>query len=344
MLIVYGSVKTTDCRLTEEISDGQLNTARTLWQASLHRYGSDMTDAAPPLPPQVDLSGINADRAWRIVADTAYLWFVPRNRVLLVSFDNLATVDRPYPRLPWLYRQAEELGYSILGMQTHAKDWFRQKTAPDLLRQLVEARFFEAFDRVIFTGASMGGFAALNFAPMVRGATVLAFSPQSTMSQTICPFEKRYSWAVKNSDWTTPQFLDAGAAIPYLPRATVLFDPLIPEDRLHAARLSAPHIQQVKLSHATHEAIRVVVKAGALNPMIQEFAATGQLGPVTWTALRQRRTVRKWARSFTENLLASHHPKLALPAVTLLEAEGYYFATKARQTLLDRHPDLYSQT
>ncbi|MDO5640776.1 MAG: hypothetical protein Q4G26_00100 [Paracoccus sp. (in: a-proteobacteria)] len=296
-----------------------------------------MTDAAPPLPPQVELPEITADREWRVVADTAYLWFVPRNRVLLVSFDNLATLDHPYPRLPWLYRQAGEMGYSILGVQSHAKDWFRQKTAPDLLRHLADARFFDAFDRVIFTGASMGGFAALNFAPLVPGATVLAFSPQSTMSQAICPFEKRYSWAVKNSDWTTPQFLDASAAIPYLPRATVLFDPLVPEDRQHAARLAAPHVQQVKLNHATHEAIRVVVKAGALNPMLAEFAETGRLGPVTWGALRKRRMVRKWARSFTENLLASRHPGLALPALNLLEADGYYFATKARQALLERH-------
>ena len=48
--------------------------------------------------------------------------------------------------------------------------------APELLANLVAEGFFDRFDKVLFVGASMGGFGALNYASVVPGATVLAFS------------------------------------------------------------------------------------------------------------------------------------------------------------------------
>ena len=300
-----------------------------------------MAETEQPLPPPCALNAAQPDRPFRVVGDTAYLWFEPRGPVLLVSFDNLATLDHPYPRLPWLHRQAEELGYSILGVQSHAKDWFRQPLAPAMLRKLAEAGFFAAFSTVVFTGASMGGFAALNFAPLVAGAQVLAFSPQSTMNRTIAPFERRFPWAVRNSDWDAPAFLDAAAAIPFLPGAAIVFDPFVAEDKAHAARLAAPHVQLAPVGHATHEAVRVVIKSGALAPMIGEFAETGRLGMVFRRHMRQRRTVRKWARAFTDRLLQSDHPRLTLAAAeVLLRQEDYLFALKAKQAVLARHPEL----
>ena len=300
-----------------------------------------MAETELTLPPEIALSDARADQAFRVVGDTAYLWFEPRSEVLLVTFDNLATLDHPYPRLPWLHRQAGELGHSILGVQSHAKDWFRQETAPAMIRALVEQGFFRNFERVVFTGASMGGFGALNFAPLVQGATTLAFSPQSTMSKVICPFERRFTWAVNNSNWTVPRFLDAAAAIPYQPAVSILYDPFVREDKLHAARLSAPHVQAVKLNHATHEAVRVVIKSGALNAMLEEFILTGRIGPDFWDHLRERRKVRKWGRSFMDNLVKSNHPKLTIQAADAMLRDGnYFFALQAKKAILEKHPEL----
>jgi len=300
-----------------------------------------MADIELNLPPECPVAAAAPDRRFRVVSDTAYLWFEPRSDVLVVSFDNLATLDSPYPRLPWLHARTDELGYSLLGVQSHAKDWFRQEAAPIMIRTLVDQGFFDKFSRIIFTGASMGGFAALNFAPLVAGATVLALSPQSTMDRRIAPFEQRFPWAVKNTDWETPSFLDAAAAVPYLPAATVIFDPFVPQDKQHAARLSAPHVQSVRLNHATHEAVRVVVKSGAMSPMLREFAQTGRLGPEFFGQMRNRRTVRKWARSLIDNLQKANHPKLTLRAADTLLAQGnYLFALKARDAVLTAHPEL----
>ena len=100
-----------------------------------------------------------------------------RSRNLLVTFDNLASIgERPKegPWTPWLAARAELLGYSILGLQTHQKDWYRTAEPSDFIIELRDTGFFDQFDRILFVGASMGGFAAICFASLVPKARVLA--------------------------------------------------------------------------------------------------------------------------------------------------------------------------
>ena len=197
------------------------------------------TSDPPPLdiPPEIGLDRVATAERFLIRGEHANLWFEGQGDALVVSFDNLATIDEGWPRGPWAWKRLEPLGHSVLGVQSHAKDWFRQPTAPALLRGLEERGFFRRFRRVVLTGASMGGFAALNFAPLIPEARVLAFSPQSTMNKVIAPYEARFPFAVKRSNWEGMPFLDAAAAVPYIRRAVVVYDPMVPEDRAHAARL-----------------------------------------------------------------------------------------------------------
>lgn len=296
------------------------------------------------LPPEIALENADPTGAFRVLRDTAFFWFEPGNAHLIVTFDNLATLDHPYPRLPWLHRPTKALGYSILGVQSHAKDWFRQETAPQMIADLQATGFFNGFQSISFIGASMGGFAALNFAPLVPGARVLALSPQSTMNRDIAPFDQRFGWAIRNSNWTRPAYLDAVDAVPSIRSVSLLYDPYTYEDNLHAHRLNAPNVQLIKLPYATHEAIRVVVKCGGVEPMIEEFAYTGRLGENFWFHMRRRRSVRKWARSFTNQVVKSNHPRLAIAATDLLYREqGYIFAKQARDEVRRQHPKLADQ-
>ena len=300
-----------------------------------------MSFSKPDLPPEVAAADADPNAAFRILGQSAYLWFEPRGHVLIVSFDNLATLDRPYPRQPWIAKRIADLGYSLLGVQSTRKDWFRMTDTPKLLKQLVAKGFFEGFESIVFIGASMGGFAAINFAPLVPNAKVLVLSTQSTMNKTIAPFEHRFPWAVRNSNWEDPAFLDAADAIPDIPRTTIVYDPFVPEDKAHALRLVGPNTQLAAIPNATHEAVRTVMKAGAFNVMLQEFVETGSLGIGFWSAMRGRRSVRKWARAFSDNIAASHHRSLALVAYDhLLARDDYLFAHKARRALLEAYPEL----
>lgn len=262
--------------------------------------------------------------------ERASLCFEPGSDVLFVTFDNLATIDEGWPRGPWLLSRLADEGYSVLGVQSRAKDWYRNADAAPLLAGLVATGFFSRFSRVILTGASMGGFAALNFAPLVPGARVLAFSAQSTMNKVIAPFEQRFPFAVRKSNWEGQPFLDAAAAIPYIPSVTLAFDPFVPEDRAHAARMAGPNVTMLRLDHATHEAVRVVMKSGALSPLLTAMAASGGLEPF-WTAYRGRRTVSKWQRAIT-TAMAPRHPRLTIGATGVMLADAdLTFARQARR-------------
>ncbi len=258
-----------------------------------------MDSIAPVLdvPPEMGLD--DAARADRFLlrGDHANLWFEGQGDALVVSFDNLATIDEDWPRAPWAWKRLEPLGHSVLGVQSHAKDWFRQPTAPALLRGLEERGYFRRFRRVVLTGASMGGFAALNFAPLIPEARVLAFSPQSTMNKVIAPFERRFPFAVRKSNWEGMPFLDAAAAVPYIRRAVVAYDPFVPEDRAHAERLAGANVQLLRLPFCTHEAIRVVLKTGTFPLLVEALVAGDDPAAGFWPAFRARRGVPKWQRA-----------------------------------------------
>lgn len=257
------------------------------------------TSDPPPLdiPPEIGLDRAATAERFLIRGDHANLWFEGQGDALVVSFDNLATIDEGWPRGPWAWKRLEPLGHSVLGVQSHAKDWFRQPTAPALLRGLEERGFFRRFRRVVLTGASMGGFAALNFAPLIPEARVLAFSPQTTMNKVIAPYEARFPYAVKRSNWEGMPFLDAAAAVPYIRRAVVVYDPMVPEDRAHAARLAGTNVQLLPVPFATHEAIRVVLKTGTFPLLIEALVQGEGAGPEFWRTYRARRSVTKWQRA-----------------------------------------------
>jgi hypothetical protein len=283
-----------------------------------------------------------ADR-FLIMGDHANLWFEAGSDVLVIPFDNLATIDEGWPRGPWLHHRLAAMGHSILGVQSHAKDWFRQPTAPALLRGLEERGFFRRFRRVILTGASMGGFAALNFAPLIPEARVLAFSAQSTMNKVIAPFEARFPFAVRKSNWEGMPFLDAAAAIPYIRKVVLLYDPFSPEDRAHAARLAGPNVQLLRAPHCTHEAIRVVLKSGALPGLITDLAQGDNIGPGFWATFRARKAVPKWQRALLAHTAARGRPALTLRAAdAILRAgrdlpdEDLVFVRRARRAAVNQ--------
>jgi len=257
-------------------------------------------DAPAPaldVPPEMGLDEAVTAGRFLVRGDHANLWFEGAGDALIVSFDNLATIDEGWPRAPWAWKRLEPLGHSVLGVQSHAKDWFRQPTAPALLRGLEERGFFRRFRRVVLTGASMGGFAALNFAPLIPEARVLAFSPQSTMNKAIAPFEQRFPFAVRKSNWEGAPFLDAAAAVPYIRRAVVAYDPFVPEDRAHSARLAGPNVQLLAIPFTTHEAIRVVLKSGTFPLLVDTLVRRDEIGSEFWAAYRARRGVTKWQRA-----------------------------------------------
>ena len=239
-------------------------------------------------------------------------WFERRSDVLYVTFDNLASVGEYDPPQPWLQIRTARNGFSILGIISRRKDWYRNDSGPALLTSLRDAGLFDGFRRIVFVGTSMGGFAAVALSRIVPGSTVRAFSAQSTLSRDIAPFEKRYRYAFRKWDWTSPDFLDAADSVDAAGEVFLFYDPFIAEDRAHAKRMQGPAVREIKCGHFGHKLIRQLKGCGVLDDLFRDIGMGTFDEAAFRQRLRSRRTVRNWQKEFLGNVVSKGHPALAV--------------------------------
>lgn len=244
--------------------------------------------------------------------------FIRRSDVLLVTFDNLGTVGKyEHPR-PWLASVAEAAGVSNLGMIARQKDWYRNEDTPRLIRSLRETGFFGEFKRVIFCGASMGGYAALTYSALLPGSVVLAFSAQSSLARELVPFEGRYRYDARKWDWHSLPFRDAAEALPHASRVHLIYDPFVAEDRAHASRLTGENVVQLHAPHMGHRAIRYLKAFGMLPWIVQEVVQDQFDRREFARRLRMRRQNIDWQRNVLAEAESRGHKRLVISATERL--------------------------
>ncbi len=302
---------------------------------------TDEARAAPlapifPPPPEVEgLDDIAGMDSFLLRGGLVDAWFVRRSDVLLVTFDNLGSIGEYDPPQPWLQGRAAKAGFSILGLMASRKDWYRNEDTPRLIARLREAGLFDGFRRVVFAGASMGGFAALAYSALVPGSVVLAFSPQSTLAKGLAPFETRYRYAARKWDWQGPAFLDAATAVGQAAEIWLVYDPFVAEDAAHARRITGPQVRHLRVGHLGHRAIRGLKTLGVLQTLI-EGVATGTLDPPAFArGLRARRGHVPWQRSLLAEAERRGHLRLAEAAAKRLAQDDpdNRFARRAAKRL-----------
>ena len=83
-------------------------------------------------------------------------------------------------------------GWSHLGVFAGVPTWFRDQRLIDYLSNLKAEGVFRQYPNFALAGTSMGAFGALAFAHLAPGSTVIAFSPQTTLDQSIAPWDRRF--------------------------------------------------------------------------------------------------------------------------------------------------------
>ncbi len=288
----------------------------------------DTEDCSPePSMPQITHPGFSRTASAAVKRSSFQLkgglvdaYFIRRSDVLWVTFDNLGSVGATVPAQPWLQIRAARAGASILGIIAHRKDWYRNPDTAALITSLRDAGLFTKFKRVVFIGASMGGFAAITYSALVPGSVVLAFSPQSTLAKSIAPFERRYKYGLRKWDWTTPEHLDAATAVSSAAKIWLVYDPFVREDRAHARRISGPNVQHLHFDHTGHRAIRHLKDFGVLTQLIEGIAKDALDETAIFRAARARRTNLPWLRSLTAEAERRNHVPLLLAASHTMSA------------------------
>jgi Sulfotransferase family len=194
--------------------------------------------------------------------------FIPGGPVLVVSFEPAATgkVDLDAPRPAWAQALVRERGHSLLGVKRETTNWYRTPELHALFLALKRAGFFVGFEKVLFCGPSMGGYAALAFASAAPGCTVLAFHPQTTLAPGLVWFDQRFA-GDRAALWQG-NFVDGADGARAAQRVYVCYDPYQIKDRLHAERLPRENLVRLRLPFAGHATSQALHTLGLLGHVI----------------------------------------------------------------------------
>ncbi len=257
---------------------------------------------------------------------------ISRGDTLVVTFDNLdIAMTKRDDRRPWGFEFIRAQGWSMLAVMSSGWTWFRSKDVVDRFTELRDAGFFSQFERVVFYGASMGGYAAAAYAAVCPNSTVFAISPQSTLNRDLVPWETRYKRA-----WSldfTGDFGDAAAASRSIQQVNILFDPYVELDAAHAARFTGANVALWRCPLMGHRLGSSLAQMGVLGDISRKIIL-GDLSRLEfYNLLRKRHGFSRFQRELANLALSKGHPDLAAKVCTyaLRQQEEPYF-----RRMLDR--------
>lgn len=229
---------------------------------------------------------------------------------LLVTFERGPDIRaRRIDQLPLAATLADETGWSRLTLIAENDDWFRAPGLYAYFDRLIDEDFFEDFDRVVFYGAGMGGYAAAAFSVAAPGATVVALNPQATLDPRVTEWDPRFRAHRRLS--FTDRYGYAPDMIEAADRAFILYDPFSLYDAIHSALFTAPNVSRLRcpLMGATIE--DDLLNTGILHDVI-DAACEGKLDDMVFHRLfRARRNYPPYLRRLLKRLDQAERPYLA---------------------------------
>jgi len=227
--------------------------------------------------------------------------FIDQSATLLVSFDshqNICRRDEHCAPAGWATAQAN--GWSHLALISDGNTWFRDPQIYDYFDRLVDDGFFENYDRVVFYGSGMGGYAAAVFSVASPGATVVALQPQSTLAADKAAWDTRFP-RMRRTDFST-RYGYAPDMIEGAGKVFILHDPLEAFDAMHASQFDAPHVYHHRVRLMARDLDSELRLMDCLQPLLEK-AALGTLSLTTIARiLRIRRDYPRYIRRLLNRL------------------------------------------
>jgi hypothetical protein len=171
-------------------------------------------------------------------------FFLDDGPVLLVTFETAERIRADDDsQMPLGFRIARGQGWSHLCLIAKGPTWYRDPAVWAYFDRLVDDAFFEDFERVVFYGAGMGGYAAAAFSVAAPGATVLAMAPQATLAPDLAGWDPRFMRHRRldfSSRYGFAPDMTEGASAVY-----VVYDPARLQDAMHAALFNRPRVTRL---------------------------------------------------------------------------------------------------
>ncbi|MFN0113170.1 MAG: phosphoadenosine phosphosulfate reductase [Paracoccaceae bacterium] len=236
-------------------------------------------------------------------------FFADEGTTLLVTFETRDGIRKASPeQLPAGFAITRPRGWSLLTLIATGPTWFRDPAVFGYFDRLVDDAFFEDFDRVVFYGAGMCGYAAAAFSVTAPGATVVLIQPQATLDPLVAGWDPRFA-EKRRIDFTTrygfaPDMTEGAGPV------FVIYDPEQQLDAMHAALFRRPWATLLPCRNLGRDV------AGALDgmrvlPSLLTAACTGALDAALFRAFyRARRNYPPYLRNLVGKLDADGRPLL----------------------------------
>lgn len=222
--------------------------------------------------------------------------FIDAGKTLLVTFETLQAVQSVNAKAqPVGFEMVRQEGWSLLSFFSDGHTWFRDPSMFRYFDRLIDDGFFEDFDRVIFYGAGSCGYAACAFSVAAPGAQVLALSPQATLDPRVTEWDDRFR-RMRRISFTdrygyAPDMLDAAE------RATVIYDPRVEMDAMHAALFTRANVDKLRMTYFGNALDQQMMRLDILYPLLSAVGAGDPVPSEFHMLHRQRRSDRNYLRA-----------------------------------------------
>jgi len=212
--------------------------------------------------------------------------FVDDSPTLIVSFETIDSARARPGQMPLAHHIAAANGWSHLCLISDGQTWFRDPAVYGYFDRLVDDAFFEDFDRVLFYGAGPSAHAACAFSVASPGAQVLLVNPIATLNPAIAGWDDRHR-ADRRRDFTSrygyaPDMAEGCA------RLSLIFDPALKPDAMHAALFHAPYAQALPARLGGPALEGEFARLGILTDIVMQ-AAAGRLTAYSFATLWRKR-------------------------------------------------------
>ena len=211
---------------------------------------------------------------------------------LIVTFDNLSAVnDDSLQREAWGDKFFGQNNWSSLGILAFDANWYRDDVLFDYMERLRDEGFFKRYKNVVFTGTSMGGYAACAFSSLSPGSIVLSYSPQSTLKKELVPWETRFEKGRKQ-DWTG-RYADAPEHTSDAKTVYLCYDPYMEGDKIHARRFSGNNVVHLHSNYVGHKNVVFLRRAEILKD-VTSLCVENKMTPHHFNTLYRARRTMPW--------------------------------------------------
>jgi pimeloyl-ACP methyl ester carboxylesterase len=252
--------------------------------------------------------------------------FIEQDRTLVISFENLDDARQDMAnRLPWGMDFLTSHGWSAIGIMAHGHTWYRDPALIAFFDRLKDEKFFDRFDRVIFYGVSMGGYAATAYAACCPGADVIVVNPQATLSRAVTlGWETRFkpAWG---RDFEGPYGYGPDG-VREARKVWLFYDPTIPADAIHATLYTGDNIDKIRCRNMGHGMLTTWRQMGVLSKIITACIE----GTATRIDIYKLLTARKTTPFYQKRML-EHLAKRKRPFLTSLYCRAVLNACKPQK-------------